>query len=281
MTRILYDAITPTNIPANPQMVAGYVGGNSWTWTAKSWALFPNAVKVRITCDYTQNDGHVGDCETGALTEAEAPGWVRMRRASGIDPTIYCSTSRWPAVRASFAAQGVAQPHYWVAAYPGAGPTIPVGAIAHQYSDVGGFDTSIVADFWPGVDAPAPPIEEGEMLLVFTATVVGGPSTGVNAQFVSNGMRFRWIQNSNQLGDILNGTGPVFNSGPVQSWAANAPVADVGAFGNPDDPVTATMLGLPFPASGGAPGPAGAAGPPGPPGTIPATAKVTGIVSLS
>lgn len=88
------------------------------------------------------------------------------------------------------------------------------------------------------------------MLLVFTATVVAGPSTGVKAQFVSNGMRYRWIQNPNQLGDILNGTGPVFNSGPVQQWAGGA-VADVGAFGNPDDPVTASMLGLPFPAGGG------------------------------
>lgn len=121
------------------------------------------------------------------------------------------------------------------------------------------------------------------MLVVFTATVVAGPSTGVNAQFVSNGMRFRWIQNPSQLGDILNGPGLVFNSGPVQQWPGGA-VADVGAFGNPDDPETATMLGLTFPGAAGPPGPTGATGAtgtPGPPGAIPATAKVTGTVTLT
>ncbi len=149
--RTLYDSVTAFNIPADAQMVAGYVDGR-YAWSASDWARFPGAVKVRIACFAWTNDGHVLDVETGDATPAQAPGWVQMRRAAGVDPTVYCSTSWWPSVRSAFVAQGVPEPHYWIAAYPGIGAQLYPGSVAHQYADPGPYDVSVVADYWPGVD---------------------------------------------------------------------------------------------------------------------------------
>ncbi len=90
---------------------------------------------------------------------------------------------------------------------------------------------------------------EEDMLGIFVAKVVNavpGAAVGEEAQFLSNGMLFRWIVDGQQLADITGATGPWFNGGlPVQTWAGGAPVADPGAFGGPADPVTAEMLGFP------------------------------------
>lgn len=155
MTRTLYDAVTPANIPASAQMVAGYVDGR-YAWSASDWARFPGAVKVRIAVFASTNDGHVLDVEPGDATPAQAVGWVQRRRAAGVDPTVYCGLSTtgysWANVRAAFQAAGVAEPHYWVAAYPGNGPNLYAGSVAHQYANPGPYDLSVVADYWPGVD---------------------------------------------------------------------------------------------------------------------------------
>lgn len=156
MARTMYDSVTPSAIPRNAEMVAGYLAPSRYAWSAADWALFPNAVKVRIAIFASVNDGHVLDVEPGDATPAQAPGWVRMRRAAGVDPTVYCNYSTWPSVRAEFDRQKVAQPHYWIAKYDGAAQMIP-GAVAKQYANPplhgrGHFDLSIVADHWPGVD---------------------------------------------------------------------------------------------------------------------------------
>lgn len=155
MSRTMYDSTAPFAIPPTAAMVAGYVDGR-YVWSPAAWARFPNAVKVRIAVFASTNDGHVLDIETGDATPAQAPGWVQRRRAAGIDPSVYCNLSLWPAVRAAFHAANVAEPHYWVAGYPGGGAVIPAGAIAHQYADPatsgGQWDLSVVADYWPGID---------------------------------------------------------------------------------------------------------------------------------
>ena len=153
--RVMYDAVTPRNIPASAEMVAGYVDGR-YAWSAADWARFPGAVKVKIAVFASTNDGHVLDVERGNATPVEAPGWVLKRRAAGVDPTVYCSAAAWPAVREAFAAAHVPEPHWWIAAYPGIGATLYPGTVAHQYADPGPYDVSVVADYWPGVDrAPA------------------------------------------------------------------------------------------------------------------------------
>jgi len=156
MTRTMHDAVTPSNIdPRAVQLVAGYLNGR-YAWSAADWARFPDAVHVGISVRAYWTVGHVLDVETGDATPAEAPAWVQARRVAGADPTVYCNSSTWPAVRAAFAAAHVAEPHYWIARYDG-DPTIPDGAVAKQYRGnvAPGIDVSAVRDFWPGVD-PAP-----------------------------------------------------------------------------------------------------------------------------
>lgn len=165
MTRTMHDSTSPLAIPLTAAMVAGYVDGR-WPWMAPGnmgWvqARWPRAVPVRIAVFATTNDGHCLDVESGDASPAQAPGWVRMRRAAGADPSVYCNTSLWPAVRAAFHAAGTPEPYWWVASYPGGGATIPGGAVAHQYADPpsgsgGNFDLSVVADHWPGIDPGGP-----------------------------------------------------------------------------------------------------------------------------
>lgn len=156
--RTMYDSVTPRNIlkaNPNPQMVGGYLNGR-YAWSQADWALFPNAVHVRISVRDSLLDGHVLDVETGDATPQEAPGWLTARRKAGADPAIYCNRSTWPQVQAACQAAGVPEPHYFIATASGQAQ-IPTGAVAAQYLlDVApGIDVSAVADYWPGVDGPA------------------------------------------------------------------------------------------------------------------------------
>lgn len=168
MPRTMYDSITPGDIPLTAAVVLGYVNG-TFEWSAAGWARFPHAVKVRCATRATVNDGHVLDVEKGDATAEQAPGWVQMRRRAGLaTPTVYCSASAWPSVRAAFAAAGVAAPLYLIAHYDG-DPTIPAGAIGKQYRDPPGsgghWDLSVVADHWPGVDPTPAPAQEDDVEL--------------------------------------------------------------------------------------------------------------------
>lgn len=152
--RTMYDSVTPSAIPTNAALVAGYING-PFAWSAAEWARFPHSVKVRISVRAGTNDGHVCDCEQGDLTPAQAVRWVVMRRKAGADPSVYCNASTWPTVQTAFRNAGVAQPHYWIAHYDGS-TAIPAGAMAKQYDSPpksgGNYDISVVADYWPGVD---------------------------------------------------------------------------------------------------------------------------------
>jgi hypothetical protein len=172
----MYDAVDASRIPRGVGLVAGYVDG-AYRWASSDWDLFPDAVWVGIAVAAGTNLGEVLDVERGDATPDQAPGWVKRRRDNGIDPTVYCSEALWADCRAAFAGAGVAEPHWWIASWPGGGPTVPAGAVAHQYLHPGPVDVSVVADYWPGIDpAPAslpPPIgpgavtfdEEPEMLV--------------------------------------------------------------------------------------------------------------------
>lgn len=157
MTRTMYDAVNAENIPANATIVAGYVDQiRIPPWSSADWDRFPNAAKVQIVKKASSNFGHVLDVEPGDATPAQAPGWVTMRRAAGLaTPCVYMNASTWPAVKAEFAQQNVAPPLYWVAQYD-LKAVLPDGAIAKQHTNTAGFDVSVVADFWPGVDSPSP-----------------------------------------------------------------------------------------------------------------------------
>lgn len=156
MTRIMYDAVTPGNIPAGAQLVAGYADG-IYANLPELRARFPHATVVEIAVHWTTR-AHVLDVEPGDATPAQAVQWLTqtMRDVDTARLTLYCGTDRWPAVRAAVQAAGIGQPQYWVAQYDG-DPTIPAGAVAKQHvGDFHGYDQSSVADYWPGVDPPPP-----------------------------------------------------------------------------------------------------------------------------
>lgn len=154
MGRDFYDGVDASRLPTNAWGVGGYVDG-LYKWSAADWARFPYSVKARIAVFADTDDGHILDVEQGNATPAQSVDWALMRRKAGIDPTVYMNTSTWPVVRSAFQARGVAEPHYWVAQYDGVA-SIPAGAIGKQYenNEGAGWDRSVVADHWPGIDPP-------------------------------------------------------------------------------------------------------------------------------
>jgi hypothetical protein len=150
----LYDSIDPTKIPANAELVAGYVNGH-WPTYSRLAGLFPNAtlVSIAVTADA---DAMVLDVEEGDATPAQAPAWIQRQRARGGDPTIYCSrVSMWPAVQAAVAAAKIAPPHYWIADYTGTPHLVP-GSVATQWTDAGPYDISETNGTWPHQPVPPP-----------------------------------------------------------------------------------------------------------------------------
>jgi hypothetical protein len=155
--RLMYDSVTPSAIPPDAAMVAGYVNG-PYQWAAEDWFAFPHAVLVEISVRANYPGGHVLDVEPGDATPAQAPDWVQMRRMSGLlMPAVYCNLSTWPTVRNEFFRRRIPEPLYWIAHYDGKFE-IPSGAVAKQYlPNYLGTDHSAVADFWPGVDGEIHP----------------------------------------------------------------------------------------------------------------------------
>lgn len=161
--RLLYDAVDPNHIPKDAQMVGGYLGGH-WPTFPRLLTMFPNAVHVPIAI----NAGKVGvyDCESGDLTPQQLLACVVRDRKQGLDPSAYASTYVWTAqIKPVFAAARVLLPWWWEAHYDGiAALSSDPRAVAKQYTNgqtplnapnrVPGCDTSVVADYWPGIDPP-------------------------------------------------------------------------------------------------------------------------------
>lgn len=171
MTRTMYDSVQASAIPVTAQLVAGYVDG-LYAWSPADWRRFPNSVHVPICVDPAHGQGVVLDVENGDARPDQAPGWVRERRAAGVDPTVYTGLSQWQAVQDAFNRAWVPHPHYWIAAYPGDGAVLPtlngITAVAHQYADPatsgGSWDLSVVADYWPGIDQGAPDMQTTDII---------------------------------------------------------------------------------------------------------------------
>jgi hypothetical protein len=165
--RIMYDACDPARPPANAVMVAGYLYGPC-AWPASGWTRFRDVVQVRIATVQTINDGQVLDVERGDADVSQAPGWCARARLRGQIPTVYCSQANVSALLEQFRLHEVPAPLLWVAQWDGVAE-LPDEWIAKQYlnDNALGFDVSVVADFWPGVDpAPIPIMEDDNVHLV-------------------------------------------------------------------------------------------------------------------
>lgn len=236
MTRRMFDGITPSAVPGGAAAYAGYVNGK-WQSFEPLKAQYPGALHVSIAVNVSA-DARVLDVETGDATPEQAPGWATRQRQGGNPyPVIYMNESTWPAVRQAFADQKVEPPLYWVAAYvsdPSHVPPIPVGAIAIQYYDFGGYDASSIADYWPGLDpapaTPTPPaqLEEDEDMkasamaqngVAMIGFAAGDESTvefGTDPQFLSKSPTFRAVV-------LMNGKKPY-------AVAENVKLDDTGTY---------------------------------------------------
>lgn len=157
------DSIDAAAPPVGYDLYAGYVDGRTdWQSYPGLVARFGSAKVVPIAVFSSTNAGIIGDGEKGDMLPPQLVQWVVMRRRAGVDPTGYCSFDAWGSYKQAFSAAGVPQPHWMIAAYPGIGPLLYTGSVAHQYADVGpngeNIDVSVVANYWPGVDpTPTPP----------------------------------------------------------------------------------------------------------------------------
>ena len=252
--RQMYDSTSATDIPLNAQMVAGYLDG-LYRWSAADWELFPNAVHVGIACFASTDSGQVLDVESGCAAPYEAPGWVQRRRAAGVDPSVYVNRSNWAVTRQAFQQQGVAEPHYWLAAYDGVAE-VPAGTVAKQYADSamsgGHYDLSAVADYWPGVDRPGStaPTE----VIVPQEAFVTDPELVVQhhlMKFFAFGPDFDSSDQASFIAQVRAGT-------PLNAFLDNW-------LNTPASAAWRAKLAAGVPGPAGPPGPSGPPGPPAPP----------------
>jgi len=217
-TRTMYDAVTLADVPTrSPQMIGCYRDG-AYANVDEARTRFPHARLVVITVTGNTLAAHVVDVERGDCSPEGGAAWAHRKVAAGQHPTIYCNSSTWPAVRSAVHALGLdGRVSYWIAEYDNRA-IIPAGAVAKQYigDHAPGYDESIVAAYWPGVDpaptptptpAPAPtpaPHPTSEVPDVFLIQVPGDAS--VYATDFASGTKWH-VPNPNVLRDVEHVTG--------------------------------------------------------------------------
>ncbi|MGO9902621.1 MAG: hypothetical protein ACLP0J_23705 [Solirubrobacteraceae bacterium] len=151
----MYDSVNVGAIPANAEYVALYVDG-PFANLGPGRARCPHAKILTITV-IPANTADCCDCEQGDITIGQAEAWVQQRLAADIyRPCVYANADRWDnqGLQAGLAAYGN-RIRRWTASYPGAGPTVPDGYDAHQWSSTD-VDLSVcVPDFF-GAPAVTP-----------------------------------------------------------------------------------------------------------------------------
>ena len=203
----MYDSTTANDIPITARIVAGYID-RGFQWSVQDWNRFPNAKKVGIATVASTMSGKCLDVEKFDALPVEAPGWVaKARRGWDPYPWVYCSLDTWPYVVDEFIGQGVPEPFWWIAAYPGNGANLYGGTISHQYagsSTSGGhYDLSVVADYVPGLDSPNTtlPTHSAPSGKVITMRIVKSPSSP--RCYVIAGPQKMYIATSGELADWL------------------------------------------------------------------------------
>lgn len=187
----MYDSTDVAAIPVDAEMAAGYTGGRWPTYADGSLrARCPRALLVSIAVTAADDEADVLDVEWGDATPDEVPGWCRRRRARGKVPSVYASDSTWLQVVDACRRAVVDLPLWWEAR-PDGRPTLTPGSVAKQYlwQRSPPLDTSVVADYWPGVDPD--------------------PRTGVDDMsiFVTQDGRVH-IERASPAGDLLYFTAP-------------------------------------------------------------------------
>lgn len=169
MTREMADSTSIYADPLGEQVILYYCDGIYAVNETTVRARFPKAVLVACSAVGT-NSGVLGDVEPGCMTIPQAIAWLKERRAANVWASLYCNEIHgWAPLRAAIQAAGIPEPPYVVADFDNI-PVIPPGAIGKQYENAtqtgGHFDRSIVADFWPGVDAPGGVMTDSDLGII-------------------------------------------------------------------------------------------------------------------
>lgn len=176
----MYDGISPLRLPTGGDLVAGYDDGRYPDATALA-NRFPGTRVVRITTNPADTIGDVLDVERGDATPADVPGWLVARRAAGDWPSIYCTTSTYPTVAGIVANAHLEPPPWWVASRPSTRPILPAAWVAWQWRSTPGYDESVVADYWPGID-PVPSTGAGTDMATTETLVLADGKRSVTAK---------------------------------------------------------------------------------------------------
>lgn len=160
--RTMYDGVTVGNIPAGATLIAPYVDG-LYANAVATHQRFPTAVLVPITV-FGRTKAKVVDIERGDCTPVS--GVAAVKRGVAVSP--YCNLSTLRDVLEQVIAQGVSrQVPIWTAhptgkahlcgstCFAGLGLPFAPNVVATQHTWTPGYDVSLVAASWPGVD-PAP-----------------------------------------------------------------------------------------------------------------------------
>lgn len=115
--RIMFDSIDPSAIPADAELVAGYVDGPQSAWKSTAWTMFPHAqlVKINVTGD-PSHGGNALDVERFDATPDHAPAWFDASGGDAAGLTIYCNRDTLPAVER---AMGKRRYFRWIATLDG------------------------------------------------------------------------------------------------------------------------------------------------------------------
>jgi peptidoglycan hydrolase-like protein with peptidoglycan-binding domain len=139
----MYDGVTAASIPVGPDFVAGYVDGR-FAWSPSDWARHSGAFHVRIAVSTANLDqAHVLDVELGDASPAQA--------AAARAKVVYCNRATMVDVQREFRRLGIPQPLIWMAWWDG-NATVPPGVMAKQFRNNPGYDESVIATVWPGVE---------------------------------------------------------------------------------------------------------------------------------
>jgi hypothetical protein len=262
----MYDSTNPFDIPTGRQLVAGYIDG-AYAWSQAGWARHQGAVWVPITVFGDDLGAKVADIENGTMTVQKGVDWARRKILQGDLPTLYFSLSLFGAVQAEINRIGITPSEWavWAADWTLTPHLLP-GTYATQYdhppTSGGHWDLSLVADYWPGVDAgaPPPPAPTPPKYATVNVSAQGGGHVTVDGSFIS-GPYVNYIGQTVVFAAVADpgsvflrweGTGGQSTANPLQV-TLSAPTGDLVA-----------LFGL---ASGGG------SGPPLPGGTLPPPAS--------
>jgi hypothetical protein len=175
VTLVMYDSVTPANLPSGGDAYLGYVDGR-WATYAEVKARFPTARHLSLAV-FPQDDAEGCDCENGDLTPGQVPSWVRRQMTRGQwRPVVYASASVMNSILGGLAAAGITRSQVrLLSAHYEAGKHICAPAACGypqadgtQWTDeahgVNGtlVDESVLAgDFFDAVPPPPPPPPAG------------------------------------------------------------------------------------------------------------------------